>query len=75
MTQRARVRHAEGVFIGGAAFSLREGISELIHPSATSSFIAAYVVLGVSTIGGIEDGLKHESPYIHRVDVVPVGDG
>lgn len=26
-------------------------------------------------VGGIEEGLKHESPYIYRVDVVPVGDG
>lgn len=41
---------ALGVFIGGAAFSLRAGISELLHPTATSSFIAAYAVLGVSTI-------------------------
>jgi divalent metal cation (Fe/Co/Zn/Cd) transporter len=30
---------ALGTFIAGAAFSLREGISELIHPSTTSSFI------------------------------------
>jgi divalent metal cation (Fe/Co/Zn/Cd) transporter len=29
---------------------LREGISELIHPSTTSSFVVAYVVLGVSAI-------------------------
>ncbi|MGO8859624.1 MAG: cation diffusion facilitator family transporter [Acidimicrobiales bacterium] len=41
---------ALGTFIAGAAFSLREGISELIHPSATSSFIVAYVVLGISAI-------------------------
>ena len=41
---------ALGTFIAGAAFSLREGISELIHPSTTSSFIVAYVVLGVSAI-------------------------
>jgi divalent metal cation (Fe/Co/Zn/Cd) transporter len=34
----------------GAAFSLREGISDLIHPSATSSFTVAYVVLGICTI-------------------------
>lgn len=37
-----------GVFAGGAAFSLREGIDELIHPGATSSFAVAYVVLGIS---------------------------
>ena len=36
---------ALGVFVTAAAFSLREGIDELIHPSATSSFAVAYVVL------------------------------
>ena len=41
---------ALGVFVAGAAFSLREGINELIHPSATSSFAVAYVVLAISTI-------------------------
>jgi cation diffusion facilitator family transporter len=41
---------ALGVFVAGAAFSLREGISDLVHPSATSSFTVAYVVLGVATI-------------------------
>src|SRR5262249_60976834 len=41
---------ALGVFIAGAAFSLRDGIQELIHPSATSSFAVAYVVLGISAV-------------------------
>ena len=41
---------ALGVFVAGAAFSLREGIDELIHPSATSSFAVAYVVLAISTV-------------------------
>jgi cation diffusion facilitator family transporter len=41
---------ALGVFVAGAAFSLREGIDELIHPSVTSSFVLAYVVLAVSTV-------------------------
>jgi cation diffusion facilitator family transporter len=41
---------ALGVFVAGAAFSLREGIAELIHPSITSSFAVAYVVLAVSTV-------------------------
>jgi cation diffusion facilitator family transporter len=41
---------ALGVFIAGAAFSLREGIDELIHPSATSSFAVAYVVLAISAV-------------------------
>jgi divalent metal cation (Fe/Co/Zn/Cd) transporter len=38
------------VFVAGAAFSLREGIDELIHPSATSSFAVAYAVLAISTV-------------------------
>jgi divalent metal cation (Fe/Co/Zn/Cd) transporter len=41
---------ALGVFVAGAAFSLREGIDELIHPSATSSFTVAYAVLAVSAV-------------------------
>ena len=41
---------ALGVFVAGAAFSLREGIDELIHPSVTSSFTVAYVVLAISTV-------------------------
>ncbi len=41
---------ALGVFVIAAAFSLREGIDELIHPSATSSFVVAYVVLAISTV-------------------------
>ncbi|MGD0687386.1 MAG: cation diffusion facilitator family transporter [Streptosporangiaceae bacterium] len=41
---------ALGVFVAGAAFSLREGIEELIHPSATSLFAVAYVVLAISTV-------------------------
>jgi cation diffusion facilitator family transporter len=41
---------ALGVFIAAAAFSLRQGITDLIHPGATSSFLVAYVVLGVSTV-------------------------
>ena len=77
--------------MAGAAFSLRQGISSLVHPTATSSFTVAYVVLGVSTVfdavslrqsahqmsveaRGIEAALRHESSYIYRVDVVPVGE-
>jgi cation diffusion facilitator family transporter len=41
---------ALGVFVAGAAFSLRDGIDELIHPSATSSFAVAYIVLGISAV-------------------------
>jgi cation diffusion facilitator family transporter len=39
---------ALGVFVTGAAFSLRAGIDELLHPSATTSFSLAYVILGIS---------------------------
>lgn len=41
---------ALGVFVTGAAFSLRDGIDELIHPSVTSSFAVGYVVLGISAV-------------------------
>jgi cation diffusion facilitator family transporter len=41
---------ALGVFVAGAVFSLREGIDELIHPSVTSAFAVAYVVLAISTV-------------------------
>jgi cation diffusion facilitator family transporter len=41
---------ALGVLVAGAAFSLREGIEVLIHPSATASFAVAYVVLAISTV-------------------------
>jgi hypothetical protein len=41
---------ALGVLVAGTVFSLREGIEELIHPSATSRFAVAYVVLAVSTV-------------------------
>jgi cation diffusion facilitator family transporter len=41
---------ALGVFLAGAGFSLREGVNDLIHPSVTTSFALAYIVLGVSTV-------------------------
>jgi hypothetical protein len=41
------------VFIAGAAFSLRDGIIELIHPGVTSSFTVAYVVLAVSAVSDL----------------------
>ncbi len=41
---------ALGVFVTAAAFSLREGIDELIRPSATSSFAVAYIVLAISAV-------------------------
>jgi len=39
-----------GAFVAGAAFSFRDGIDALIHPSATSSFAVAYTVLAISTV-------------------------
>jgi cation diffusion facilitator family transporter len=39
-----------GAFVAGAAFSFRDGINALIHPSATSSFAVAYAVLAISTV-------------------------
>jgi cation diffusion facilitator family transporter len=41
---------ALGVFVAGAAYSLREGIDELIRPSATSSFAVGYIVLAISAV-------------------------
>jgi divalent metal cation (Fe/Co/Zn/Cd) transporter len=37
------------VLVAGALFSLREGIEELMHPSVTSRFAVAYVVLAISS--------------------------
>jgi divalent metal cation (Fe/Co/Zn/Cd) transporter len=44
---------ALGVFVAGAAFSLREGIADLIHPGVTSSFGVAYVILGISAVSDL----------------------
>jgi len=41
---------ALAALVAGAAFSLRDGIDELIHPSVTSSFLVAYVVLAISVV-------------------------
>jgi divalent metal cation (Fe/Co/Zn/Cd) transporter len=41
---------ALGVLVARAVFSLRDGIEELIHPSVTSRFAVAYVVLPISTV-------------------------
>ena len=38
------------MLVAAAAFSLREGVEELVHPSATKSFALAYVVLGISAL-------------------------
>jgi divalent metal cation (Fe/Co/Zn/Cd) transporter len=41
---------ALAVLVAGALFSLREGIEGLIHPSLTSRFAVAYVVLAISAV-------------------------
>ena len=38
------------VFVAGAAFSLREGVLELLHPIRDAAFLAVYVVLAISTV-------------------------
>ncbi len=57
---------ALGVFIAGAAFSLREGIDELIHPTVTSSFAVAYVVLAISTVLDLVSFRQSAGQMIHR---------
>jgi len=39
-----------GVFLAGAYFSLREGITELVRPEGTTSFAVVYAVLLVSVV-------------------------
>src|SRR5262244_4112263 len=39
---------ALGVFVTGALLSIREGVHELLHPGESTSFMVAYVVLGIS---------------------------
>ncbi len=39
-----------GVFKAGAVFSLREGITEILHPTGTSGFVVVYSVLAVSVV-------------------------
>jgi cation diffusion facilitator family transporter len=57
---------ALGVFVVAAAFSLREGIDELIHPSVTSSFAVAYVVLAISTVLDLVSFRQSTGQMIHR---------
>ena len=57
---------ALGVFVAGAAFSLREGIAELIHPSVTSSFGVAYVVLAISAVFDLVSFRQSAGQMIHR---------
>jgi cation diffusion facilitator family transporter len=38
------------VFVAGAVFSLREGITELVHPVHAASFVVVYLVLAVSIV-------------------------
>jgi cation diffusion facilitator family transporter len=57
---------ALGVFVAGAAFSLREGIVELIHPGVTSSFVVAYVVLAISAVFDLVSFRQSAGQMIHR---------
>jgi cation diffusion facilitator family transporter len=57
---------AVGVFIAGAAFSLRQGIEELIHPSVTSSFAVAYIVLAISAVFDLVSFRQSAGQMIHR---------
>jgi cation diffusion facilitator family transporter len=57
---------ALGVFVAGAAFSLREGIVELIHPGVTSSFAVAYVVLAISAVFDLVSFRQSAGQMIHR---------
>jgi cation diffusion facilitator family transporter len=57
---------ALGVFLAGAAFSLREGILELIHPTVTSSFAVAYVVLAISAVFDLVSFRQSAGQMIHR---------
>jgi len=41
---------ALGVFVTGALLSIRQGVLELLHPEATTSFTVAYVVLAISLL-------------------------
>jgi hypothetical protein len=38
------------VFVAAAVFSLREGITELVHPVRATSFVVVYLVLAVSIV-------------------------
>ncbi|HEY6316105.1 MAG TPA: cation transporter [Streptosporangiaceae bacterium] len=54
------------MFIAGAAFSLREGITELIHPTVTSSFTVAYVVLAISAVFDLVSFRQSAGQMVHR---------
>jgi cation diffusion facilitator family transporter len=41
---------ALGVFVTGALLSIREGVLELLHPGESTSFLLAYIVLGISLV-------------------------
>jgi len=57
---------ALGVFIAGAAFSLRAGIQELIHPTVTSSFGVAYIVLAISAVFDLVSFRQSAGQMVHR---------
>jgi cation diffusion facilitator family transporter len=61
-----------GVFLAGALLSLRQGVHQLIHPQAVSSWSAAYLVLGLSLcLDGVSlvrafRQIKHEATTLDR---------
>ncbi len=57
---------AIGVLVAAAAFSLREGIDELIHPGITRSFAVAYVVLGSCAVFDLVSFRQSGSQLIRR---------
>ena len=57
---------AIGVFIAGAAFSLRAGIEELVRPTGTSSFAVAYIVLAISAVFDLVSFRQSAGQMIHR---------
>ena len=51
---------AVAVFVGGGLLSVREGVAELLHPTAATSFAAGYVVLVVALL---LDGISLRQAY------------
>jgi hypothetical protein len=61
------------VFVAGAAFSPRESIDELIHPSVTSSFAVAYIVLAISTLFDLVSFRQSAGQMIRRARRIEPG--
>ena len=57
---------AIGVFVAAAAFSLREGVEELIHPGVTKSYVVAYVVLAICAVFDLVSFRQSSGQMIRR---------